>query len=124
MCHPVYYVNHNKQISINNDFILDKIDKDNFTWNNLISGFSKKIDDFNVNNCAVYLKVNDLYESSDIDKLKDTQAVIEYIDTSEEETSLICVNPVQINNKNYTHMEIHPSLILGVMGNQDYFSRK
>ena len=53
--------------------------------------------------------------------LENNQAVIEYIDTSESETALVCVNDKDIYNKPYTHMEIHPSLILGVMGNQVIF---
>ena len=55
-----------KQISINNASILDKIDKNDFTWSNLISGFSTKKPEFNVNNCGVYLKVNDLYDVAQI----------------------------------------------------------
>jgi hypothetical protein len=51
-------------------------------------------------------------------KLKRNEAVVDYIDTAEEETSLIAITADDINkNKYYTHMEIDPSLILGVMSN-------
>lgn len=47
--------------------------------------------------------------------------VVEYIDTAEEETSMIAMSPMDIyENKEYaycntyTHCEIHPAMILGV----------
>ena len=46
------------------------------------------------------------------------RAIIDYLDTSEEESALIATKPADIKmNKYYTHCEIDPSLILGVMGN-------
>lgn len=120
LCHPIYYINENKKVSIDNTMILDKIYRNNFTWANLISGFIEK-KNFNINDCAVYLNINDLYSSSSLDTLRENQAVIEYIDTAESETAMICINIEDIDKKSYTHMEIHPSLILGVMGNQIIF---
>ena len=61
LCHPVYYINGNKKVSINNKYILDKIYKTAFTWNELVSGFSKKKADFDINNCTIYLNIKDLY---------------------------------------------------------------
>jgi DNA-directed RNA polymerase II subunit RPB2 len=46
-----------------------------------------------------------------------TEGVIEYLDTNEEEVSLISNSIEELNGteyKNYTHCEIHPCLILGV----------
>ena len=43
------------------------------------------------------------------------------MDTAEEECALISSNYNFDKNKPYTHIEIHPSLILGVMGNQIVF---
>ena len=44
--------------------------------------------------------------------------IIELIDTEEEETTLIAMKPVDLNQedgyKTYTHCEIHPAMILGV----------
>ena len=55
--------------------------------------------------------------------LKKYKSVIDYVDTSEEETSLIATTEEiattgATGGLQYTHIEIHPSLILGVMGNQ------
>ena len=45
-----------------------------------------------------------------------------YMDSSEAETSLICPSfHHQKQGIKYTHIEIHPSLLLGVMGNQIIF---
>jgi len=51
-------------------------------------------------------------------KLQKYKSIVDYIDTSEEETALIATNVDDIKkNKWYTNLEIDPSLILGVMGN-------
>ena len=44
------------------------------------------------------------------------ESVIEYIDNSEQSTSMICMKYNDINsNYNYTHCEIHPSTIFGIL---------
>ena len=122
LSHPVYYINQsNKKVSIDNELILEKINTNTFTWNNLISGFAKKLGDFNITACTVYLNIKDLYEATTLETLYTDQAVIEYIDTAESDVALICVDKDDLDKKPYTHMEIHPSLILGVMGNQVIF---
>ena len=46
--------------------------------------------------------------------------VVEYIDTSEEETCMMAMNPEDLSGdidlycSTYTHCEIHPAMILGV----------
>lgn len=54
-----------------------------------------------------------------IQKLKDNASSIEYIDAHEAENSLIATNFTSMKqyDRSYTHMEIHPSLMLGIMGN-------
>ena len=49
------------------------------------------------------------------------KAILEYIDTSEAETLYITSSIDVKPGHNYTHCEIHPSLILGIMGNQIIF---
>ena len=120
LCHPIYYIDQDRRVSIDNAMVLDKIDTYDFTWNELVTGFLKK-KDFNINECKTYLDVKDLYPSATIESLESNQAVIEYIDTAESETALVCINKDDIIKKPYTHMEIHPSIILGVMGNQIIF---
>jgi hypothetical protein len=98
-----------------------------FTWNELISGFNKKKDKtFNINNYKLY-ELSELYENIDAEsnpaKLKrflDEKAIIDYIDTNETENTLIAMNKEEIEkNKTvvHTHLEIHESLIFGMMCN-------
>ena len=61
--------------------------------------------------CAVELKT----------KPGGPMAAIEFLDTSEEESALIATEAGLLGSKPYTHLEIHPSFILGVMGNQVVF---
>jgi hypothetical protein len=58
-------------------------------------------------------------EENILNVLQKNKSIVDYVDTSEEETALIAINPDDLKkSKYYTHMEIDPSLILGVMGNQ------
>ena len=58
-----------------------------------------------------------------IDKLEDMGGFIEYIDTEEANTCLIALYPNQINDGfNYTHCEIHPTLLYGTLGSIIPFS--
>ena len=116
LCRPIYYINDERQISYYNKEIINNISNNNFNWEGLLSGFSKKKDpDFSINHNKIY-KSNELYDK------QSPQSIIEYIDTAEQSGALIAVNPNDtLKNKNYTHVEILPSLILGVMGNQVIF---
>ena len=120
LCRPVFYVK-DKEASFKNKQILEKINSNEFSWNNLISGFAaKKIKEFDVNNCNIY-DITELYETDNFDNLEPTEGIIDYVDTSEEEMALISTEYEFDKKKPYTHVEIHPSLLLGVMGNQIVF---
>jgi len=63
------------------------------------------------------LKWDDLLMSSELLN----RAVIEYVDTEEQGTSLIAMNMEELRNsspllKRFTHCEIHPSTIFGILG--------
>ncbi|BFU18664.1 DNA-directed RNA polymerase, beta subunit domain containing protein [Entamoeba histolytica HM-1:IMSS-B] len=51
-----------------------------------------------------------------------SKGIIEYVDADEEEMSMIAMFPSDLDNteggssKNYTHCEIHPALVMGVLG--------
>jgi DNA-directed RNA polymerase II subunit RPB2 len=114
---PVYYVE-NKMPSYARQNIIDLIMENNFTWKQLLNGFSKKKDD-SLNTCRVYDSPDDLYGAVKLETLE--RSVIEYIDNAEEEGTLIAMHQDRLGVKKYTHIEIHPSLILGIMGNQVVF---
>jgi DNA-directed RNA polymerase II subunit RPB2 len=129
---PIYYVD-NKTQSYNRKNILELIENNKITWQQLVTGFKPKNDEqFSFKLNKVY-ELNDLYNDLDwntyennnsnnfnkiYDELVKNKSVIDYIDTAEEETALIATYDEDVKkNKFFTHIEIDPSLILGVMGN-------
>jgi DNA-directed RNA polymerase II subunit RPB2 len=107
--------------------IKNKIDNDEFTWINLVTGFNDKKDsDFHPNNMKMY-ELYELYEGVEkemnpakLDRFIKNKAIIDYIDTSESEDVLICLNMKTLENEGsqkYSHLEIHESLIFGMMCN-------
>lgn len=121
LCRPIYYIDSGKASYERKD-IFEKIIKKDFTWSQMISGFTKKkkeVDDINI--CNIYDDVDSIYNVKTLETLLPNNAVIEYIDNSEEEGALIAMHSSKLPEKSYTHLEIHPSLILGIMGNQVVF---
>lgn len=120
---PIYYIEKNK-ISYERKEVIDDILSGKITWNKIVSGTKEKVDpDYSY-------KMNKLYDLIDLypdisddqqkiyDELFKHKAVVDYLDTSEEEGALIAIQHDDLKkNKYYTHIEIDPSLILGVMGN-------
>ena len=129
---PIFYrdqiISNNGEISYNklsyeHGNIKEIIESRKYTWTQVISGFEKKNNEFyNVRNNILY-DVNMLYPGYDtlekiLEFFEKNRAIIDYIDTSEEESTLIANGSSdQKLNKYYTHCEIDPSLIFGVMGN-------
>ena len=100
------------------------------TWEQLLTGFYQKKEDYNLSANKVYKHVQDLYPKvGEVDnwkalrKLWPDRAVLEYLDSMESEGTLIAMDSSHLlqEHKPYTHMELHPSLIFGVMGNQVIF---
>ena len=120
---PIYYVSNNK-LSYERGPIIKELEKGTITWEQIISGFLKKEDEkFNTKNNIIYELIK-LYpdiggdKETIFNKLTSNQALVDYIDTAEEEAALIATIPEDFKrNKYYTHMEIDPSLILSVMTN-------
>ena len=123
LCRPIFYIRNDGKPSYENNSVLENIGNNKFTWDQLITGFGKKKDDnFIYKNYNLYNNPSDLYNVTDIKELKSSNAIIDYIDTSETESALIAMYPDYLSeNKHYTHVEIHPSFMLGVMGNQIVF---
>ena len=119
---PIYYID-NKNLSINREKILELLETDKITWEQIISGIRKKNDEkFSINNNKLY-ELEELYDIGDNEKriyevLQEHKSIVDYLDTAEEESALISTKIDELKkNKYYTHLEISPSLILGVMGN-------
>jgi DNA-directed RNA polymerase II subunit RPB2 len=108
---PIYYIEKGK-------ISYEKAEKD-LTWVEIVSGtLEKKDKNYSLKNNLFY-DVKELYETEvKIETLIKNQSIIEYIDVVEEESALIAFNETLVeNNKYYTHVEVKPSLMLGVLGN-------
>ena len=122
LCNPYYYINQDKKkLIIGTKEIIEKIKKNEFIWENMVTGFNvKSLSNFDINNCNIY-EINELYGDKPFDVLQNKQSIIDYLDTSEKEGALICMDSDLIDQNNYTHLEIDASTMLGVMGNQIIF---
>ena len=121
---PIYYIDEETgKPSYKREGVMEKMKSGSASWIEMITGFGKKLDkDFNPLACRVYDSPKDLYNVNDLTKLSSVKSFIEFIDSAEEETALIAMNEKQLKQGDtYTHLEIHPSLMLGVMGNQIVF---
>ena len=121
---PIYYIEHGKE-SYNRKEIIELLNNGTITWQQIVSGFKAKSDDaYNFKKNKLY----DLYElypdmgktPEDIyNSLQKHKSVVDYLDTSEEESAFIAITNVDLKkSKYYTHIEVDPSFLLGVMGNQ------
>ncbi len=128
---PLFYVDKMKLSYEKSKEVLEKIKSGKFTWQQAVSGFKEKADDsFHYKKNKIY-NLDDLYPGIDqkgeederLDVLIKTQAVIDYVDTAEEECALIANAGEDLKKQKYaTHMEIDPSLIFGVLGNMIIFA--
>jgi DNA-directed RNA polymerase II subunit RPB2 len=125
---PIYYVNnvtgalsiYRKGGDADSKTMQKKIADGDFSWSNIVTGFYAKAPEIYGRNRII--KMEDLYPGVDKERehefLNKYASLVDYIDVSEEENLLIANNDVALKqNKYYTNVEIHPSLIFGVMGN-------
>ena len=130
LCRPLYFVNHGIHRKKIEKFLKDGT----YTWSDLVSGFGKKENSSFLLDGNKFYDMKQLYSGSDEEKKKekdpdeednedDTRGILEYLDTSETECSFIATSRKKFpdKSKRYSHLEIHPSLMLGVMGNQIVF---
>tara|TARA_B100000424_G_scaffold36115_3_gene24406 strand:- start:3097 stop:7917 length:4821 start_codon:yes stop_codon:yes gene_type:complete len=122
LCRPIFYIDHvTNEIACMNKKVLVRLEKGDFDWVNCLTGFMNKKIKYNLNNSICY-DLEDMYSVSDLKDMENYKGILEYMDSSEAETSLICPSfHHQKQGIKYTHIEIHPSLMFGVMGNQIIF---
>ena len=126
---PIFYKDDMTQkMSFEHNTIEEKIKDRDFDWMDLICGFNKKREEatFHPDNQRIY-ELFELYEGlnnetnpTKLERFLTKKAIIDYIDCSESENTLIAVNPEEYEQhkaKNFTHLEIHESLIFGNMCN-------
>jgi DNA-directed RNA polymerase II subunit RPB2 len=122
---PIYYVD-SSDPSFNRKDIVEMMQNSKISWEEIVSGIKKKgVENFSTKSHIIYdidKLYPDLSSKDNVDRIYDNleknKSVVDYIDTTEEETALIATKYSDLQkNKYYTHLEIDPSLILGVMGN-------
>jgi DNA-directed RNA polymerase II subunit RPB2 len=121
LCRPVFYYDEKKRRpSYARREVIETIKAGTCAWTQLVTGFAKKTVDV-LDPCRIY-GLGELYAgAADFSALDGSQAVIEYLDTNETEGAFIAMFPRDVVPGKTTHVEIHPSLIFGVMGNQIVF---
>jgi DNA-directed RNA polymerase II subunit RPB2 len=138
---PLIFIEDNKLSLQLNKTLTTKIKDNNFEWNNLINGTSDKKLNKNLTPLSEFEPlIEDKEENSDVinqntqsknkhdlheleKKFKSNMAIIDFIDTNETEVSIIASSEENFSEETrgftkYSHLEIHPSLLFGVMGNQ------
>ena len=126
-CRPVYYYNNDKKAFAFqvNKTVLKLLKERKFTWNELVGGFGvKRInynEFYNTDDIEGIMKLYDnLPEGITFERMAPRMAILEYIDASEENNALFAFRPddkVKEGAAQFTHSDIHPSLMFGVMGN-------
>lgn len=137
LCRPIFYFDDSTgKFSYETPKMKKLLEKEDsvLKWQDLISGFhEKKVPGFSVDAMKLY----DLYElygeengigreknPAKIEKFIKEKAVIDYVDNSESEGMLVCMNPGILADhpgRKYTHMEIHESLCFSMMCNLTNF---
>jgi len=127
ICRPIFYRDvETGKMSFEKENIKKYLEDNEFTWDQLVSGFNKKKDPlFNTNSYKMY-ELPELYENMDAEsnparlrKFLEEKAILDYVDTNETEDALIALNANDLNTKEsrHTHLEIHESLVFGMMCN-------
>ena len=125
-CRPAYYYDPAKKMyAFQSKSILELLTTRKFSWKYIVGGFGiKKINHnsfFTTTDMTNIVKLyDDVPESITFEKMMKRAAVIEYIDASEENNALFAFRPddkVKPGSAQFTHSDIHPSLMFGVMGN-------
>ena len=119
---PLLIVENNKLILKNSD--IDNLKKLKYNFNYLITP-SNYLNELKINNLIYNNSLNKLELSKDdIDSFKESKlnsSIVEYIDTNETNNCLIATNQERLKNTDtnytneYTHCEIDPSIIQGVV---------
>ncbi len=116
-CHPILIV-HGNEISYQKDFVIEALEKSTLTWMQAVQGFGKRTIDVPLNHCNIYTPTQLFGKQLD---LQEKAAIIEYIDTQEMEGVKLASymeKAEDFEKHHITHIEIHPSVILGIMANQ------
>ena len=132
LCRPIFYKDsYTNKLSYQSKENLKKLQNNDFTWEELICGFNKKKQDVFLDPSEMkFYQLHELYEGVEnetnpakLQRFIDDKAILDYIDNSESEHTLIAMDTETFENSEiskeskYTHCEIHNSFIFGMMSN-------
>jgi DNA-directed RNA polymerase II subunit RPB2 len=132
LCRPIFYRDDSwdkLMMSYEHKEVAELIKTGEFTWSSLVSGFNPKKADakYRITGTQIY-ELPELLDGIDnetnpkkIERCLTKKAIIDYIDPSESEDAFIAFNTEEADLKKHTHVEIHESLLLGMMCNQIIF---
>ncbi len=112
---PIFYIDDNRKTSFDNRNVAS------LSWVDLLTGSNPKQ---NFNNFNKLYSVKELYgDKTSVPILLKQASVLEFMDAGEANASYISTHILENGYEatRHTHVEIHPSLLLGVMGNQIVF---
>ena len=113
MMRPVLYLENNGTLSyISNATLQEQVEQNRLSWKQYVHGSHEE----EGSNNKTFLKLDASFKDSERNQSK---SILEYMDKSEEESAYICMYANELKPKtqyDYTHCEIHPSLMFGVMG--------
>lgn len=138
---PVYYVieyGDSRHVSYEGKHkadMMERIQSGTLAWHEYVVGMDEyKKPEYQGGNLMTntrFLNVSDVFAMSEKDKqryeanpvkfLYKRAGIVEYLDAVETEGCVFTYTPEDVAHKKITHVEIHPSLLLGVMGNQVVF---
>ena len=114
-CRPIPVVENNHLLL--NKTHVKELQNGLINWNNLIMGFNNDKDRSEYYNCDYNCPKK---QAQLIQLLEKNQGVMEYIDVDELHTCLVASSKEVLEKAtrlvNYTHCELHPSMILGILG--------
>jgi DNA-directed RNA polymerase II subunit RPB2 len=137
LCRPIFYKDeHSKKMSYQSKTVLKTLQDNDFSWEELITGFNKKREsvNFDPSEMKIY-NLHELYEGVEnetnpakLDRFLKNKGILDFIDNSESEHALIAFDTDSYEETSsdsvdtkYTHCEIHNSLMFGMMCNMIIF---
>ena len=117
-CRPLHIVENNNLLI--NRIHFGEIRKNTIKWDKILAGFKKKSTPFDYYNGNVMCPIKENFNTDSLlEDLKSNTGLVEFLDIDESNTALISMSYDTLRTQDYnrfTHMELHPSIIMGFIG--------
>ena len=119
-CRPLFISNDDTNDLLINEDIFDHIKENKINWVQLLTGFKQKNTPIDFYSSEALCPQNENFKGKNLEQeLLENSGVIEFIDVDEANYSMVAMTKEDKNTRdytNFTHMEIHPSLVMGFLG--------